>query len=95
MTYIYKTLLLILSVLLGGVLYAITMNVLIKIGAFSSDNLDSNIGHIATEKAVYVWLITSLIGGCHVFMNDKWRYLALLPLISPSIFIIFYILSAS
>ena len=95
MTYLYRFLLLALFALLGGFLYAVSINLLIGTGAFSNDQISNNIGYFITEKAVYIWLSSIVIGGLSLLTKKKWGYVFLsLPFWTPSIFAFIYTLLA-
>jgi len=93
MHYLYRFLSLALFALLGGVVYALSINLLVGTGAFSNQQIESNIGYVMTQKAVYVWLVSIMVGGLSLFIKKKWGYALLsLPFWTPSAFAFIYTL---
>jgi predicted membrane protein len=79
--------------LLGGLLYAVVMNLMIFTHLIDTSELYGNFGQDITNKTVMVWIVCIILGICSVFMEKKWRYALLLsPLFTPSIFAFFYAL---
>lgn len=82
--------------LLGGLLYSLSVNVLIMTHVFPTEEVGNNFGYEMTSKAVLVWFAAIIIGFVSVFIEQKWRYLLLAcPLLAPSIFALIYSLSLS
>ena len=95
MIYFYRFLFLVLFALLGGIAYALTVNVLIGANMFSNEQIEANFGYKMTQKAVYVWVSTTIAGILSVFFENKLRYVLLaLPFIAPSAFALIYSLSS-
>ncbi len=94
MDYVLKFIVLISLTLLGGLLFALTINLLIMSQAIPSESLNADFGREITHKAIYVWLGSIILGIVSIFIKQKWRYVLLIsPLILPSLFAFIYSLS--
>jgi len=89
---VFKIIGLILIALLGGLAYAVTVNLMIKFDILPVENL-SGFGEEMTQKAVMVWMGCVLLSIVSLFVEKWWRHIfAFSPLYGPSIFSIAYTL---
>ncbi len=96
MQMLFKIIILITLSLLGGLLYSFSANILIITNLLPAETVSSNFGYEMTSKAVFVWIVSVILGVISLFIEKKWRYFLLLcPLILPSLFALLYSLSYS
>jgi hypothetical protein len=82
--------------LLGGLIFSFAVNLMVITGIVNVDNVRSGFGYEMTEKAVFVWIASVIIGIISIFMKSRWRCLLLLcPLFAPSVFAFLYAFSTS
>lgn len=78
---------------LGGLAYALAVNIMVMSGLLSGDGITTSFGVEMTQKAVMVWLVCVPLSIWASFMQSKMRYILLLmPLYMPSVFALFYTL---
>ena len=78
---------------LGGLVYALTANILVMSGMLNADSVAAAFGFAMTQKAVLVWVGCVVLAVIASFMQGAFRYLLLLsPLYAPSIFAVIYTL---
>lgn len=95
MEILLRIVMLVIAAILGWLLFAISMNLFIAGGLIPTETLSPEFGQEITGKAVIVWLIATAIGLIGVFLKQTWhKFLIALPLIAPSLFALFYALSA-
>lgn len=95
MNWLIKILSLIIFALLGGIVFALTANILIATGAMQNVSAPESFGAVMTFKATIVWMVCVLVGIGSLFIKQKWRYvLTLAPLYMPSLFAVIYTLIA-
>mgnify|MGYP000849759331 CR=1 FL=1 len=93
MKIIFKILWLIIISGLGGLIYAITANILVATGTLDATNVATAFGQDMTAKAAVVWMISILAAALSLLMTSKWRYVPLLaPLYAPALFAVIYVL---
>lgn len=94
MKYFFRFLILFAFALIGGLLFSITVNILIMINAVPQENISAAFGYEMTNRAVIVWIVSVFIGILSIFMESKWRIaLLFLPLLLPSLYAAIYTLS--
>jgi len=94
MTYLFRFLTLVVISLLGGVIIPFLFHIMIKLNLLNAQSAPDGFATLLIQNAVYVWLGAVLLGLISIFIHQKWRIILLLcPLILPSIFTIFYILT--
>ncbi len=86
-TFLYRFMLFIITVVGGGFLFAVTTNILIKLGLMA-DGFDAR--QLAMQTT-YIYMAATLAGFVSIFINQNWRKVLLLaPLYAPSLFAIIY-----
>ncbi|MCI5059804.1 MAG: hypothetical protein MRY79_01895 [Alphaproteobacteria bacterium] len=89
----FRLIILVTLSLLGGLLYAFSVNLMIMGGMLSSDTIANNFGRELTEKTVLVWLGAIVLGFISVFIQADWRKTLLFcPLLLPSLFALIYVI---
>jgi len=90
----FRLLILVILSLCGGLLYSLTVNILIMADKVPTEQLSNAFGYEMTNRAVFVWMVAVLLGFISVFIDTKWRYgLLALPVIAPSLYSVLYALS--
>ncbi len=91
----FRIMTLILSIATGWILFPFIANLLIYMGLYPVDSIETNFGPILIQKVVTVWFITALVSTAFLFLKTNIRYFfLLLPIIAPSAFGIIYTLTA-
>lgn len=86
-TFLYRLMIFIIIVIMGGFLFAVTANLLIKFGLMP-DGFD---GRLLAQKTTYIYMSATVIGFISIFIKQDWRNILLFaPLYAPSIFAIIY-----
>ena len=89
---LFRLLILITLSLLGGLLYPLTINLMVMADMFSTETMEGNFGYELTQKTVFVWLGAILIGFSALFIRSHWyKILICCPLIAPTLFALVYV----
>lgn len=81
--------------LLGGLVYAVTANVLIAAGTMPAEAVEAGFGREMTAKAVFVWMACVPAALLSFLIQSPVRYvLFFLPLYAPSLFAAVFVLLA-
>lgn len=94
MQILLKILILITISLLGGLVFALAVNVMIMTNIVDADSVQGGFGYLMTSKAVFIWIVSVVLGIVSLFIKQKWRYFLLFsPLYAPILFALLYTLS--
>ncbi len=94
MKIVFRLLILFILSLLGGLLYSFTVNLLIMADMIPSEELSGAFGYEMTNRAVLVWIASTVLALGSLFTDAKWRYaLVVLPLFAPSFYAALYTIS--
>ena len=94
MQMLLKILILITISLLGGLTFSIAVNIMIMTNIVDADTVQGGFGYLMTSKAVFIWILSVILGIISLFIKQKWRYFLLFsPLYAPIIFALLYALS--
>jgi hypothetical protein len=92
----FRLLVLIILALCGGLVYSLTVNILIMSNIVPTESLSNAFGYEMTNRAVLVWIGSTALAFISVFIDAKWRYILLtIPIIAPSLYAVLYALSLS
>jgi len=90
----FRLLVLMILALCGGLIFSLTVNVMIMAGLIPTESLSNEFGYEMTNRAVLVWIVATAIAVISLFTDAKWRYALLaLPVVAPSLYSILYALS--
>jgi len=92
----FRLLVLIILALCGGLIFSLTVNVLIMAKIVPTESLSNAFGYEMTNRAVMVWIVSTAIAIISLFTDAKWRYALLaMPVIAPSLYSVLYAMSLS
>jgi len=82
---------LIILTLLGGMLWALIVNLLLMADLMPTDDVSSGFGQILTHQSMLVYMGSIIIGIIGIFIRDTWRWvLYLCPLYAASVFAVIH-----
>lgn len=82
---------LILFTIMGGLLVALTLNVLIMIGVMPDAEGTDGFGKVLMRQTAFVYMASIVAGFAGIFVRDSWRWvLYLSPLYAPAVFTAIY-----
>lgn len=89
----FRVLVFFLVIGIGGLAYALSVNLLMMSGLLQTDQVAASFGTEMTRKAVFIWIVCTGAAVWASFMQRRWRYILLLsPIYAPSGFAILYVL---
>jgi|GEM_PF-4629288 len=92
---VFKVVVLIISIAAGWILFPFIANLLIYMGLYPENAMDTNFGPEMIQKAVFIWFGSTIISIAYLFVKTNIRYFfLLLPVFAPSLFGIIYALAA-
>lgn len=93
MNIVFKGLIFLLIIGVGGLVYALSVNILVMSNLLQTEIFGAAFGVEMTRKAVFVWIVCTALALWASFMRRRWRYILLLsPIYAPSLFALTYVL---
>ncbi len=79
---------------LGGLVYALCVNIFIMGGLMPTQDVDTAPGYMMTQQAVYVWMFAVLAAAISIFaLKQKWRWIFILaPIYAPGLSALLFII---